>query len=229
MRTAVKVCLSLAMVLGFMVLVQADDKKEEKKEVTLKGTMVCGKCTLGECKKCTNVLKVKEGGKTVAVANLVPPDLAEVAESLDALLRDSDYVSLHCPLDATTRGLISRQAIAGMREGAFLVNTGRGALVDGLLEKEYRATIREFDRVIGLKWLKAFHLNDSKKPQASRVDRHEHIGKGCLGIEPFRFLVNDCRFRNKPMVLETPKENDPQLGDMDAHNLAVLRSLLQSA
>jgi D-3-phosphoglycerate dehydrogenase len=58
------------------------------------------------------------------------PDLAEVAESLDALLRDSDYVSLHCPLDATTRGLISRQAIAAMREGGFLINTGRGALVD---------------------------------------------------------------------------------------------------
>ena len=60
----------------------------------------------------------------------VTPDLAEVAESLDALLRDSDYVSLHCPLDATTRGLINRQAIAAMREGAFLINTGRGALVD---------------------------------------------------------------------------------------------------
>jgi D-3-phosphoglycerate dehydrogenase len=60
----------------------------------------------------------------------VTADLAEVAERLDALLRDSDYVSLHCPLDATTRGLMSREAIAAMREGAFLVNTGRGALVD---------------------------------------------------------------------------------------------------
>jgi D-3-phosphoglycerate dehydrogenase len=60
----------------------------------------------------------------------VTADLAEVAESLDALLRGSDYVSLHCPLDESTRGLISGQAIAAMREGAFLVNTGRGALVD---------------------------------------------------------------------------------------------------
>src|SRR5262249_33841042 len=57
-------------------------------------------------------------------------------------------------------------------------------------EKEYRATMREFSRVIGLKWLKAFHLNDSKKPLGSRVDRHEHIGKGCLGVEPFRLLIN---------------------------------------
>jgi D-3-phosphoglycerate dehydrogenase len=60
----------------------------------------------------------------------VTPDLAEVAESLDTLLREADYVSLHCPLDATTRGMISREALAAMRPGAFLINTGRGALVD---------------------------------------------------------------------------------------------------
>lgn len=61
MKMAVKIALSLAVVLGFLALVQADDKKE----VTLKGSMVCGKCTLGVCKKCTNVLRVKEDGKTV--------------------------------------------------------------------------------------------------------------------------------------------------------------------
>src|SRR5206468_1322888 len=60
----------------------------------------------------------------------VTPDLAEVAESLEALLRESDYVSLHCPLNEATRGIISREAIAAMRLGAFLINTGRGALVD---------------------------------------------------------------------------------------------------
>jgi D-3-phosphoglycerate dehydrogenase len=60
----------------------------------------------------------------------VTPDLAEVAESFDALLREADYVSLHCPLDQTTRGLMSREAIAAMRPGTFLINTGRGALVD---------------------------------------------------------------------------------------------------
>jgi hypothetical protein len=61
MKTACKLALSLAVVLGFLALAQAEDKKE----VTLKGTMVCGKCTLKVCKKCTNVLQVKEGGKTV--------------------------------------------------------------------------------------------------------------------------------------------------------------------
>jgi D-3-phosphoglycerate dehydrogenase len=60
----------------------------------------------------------------------VTPDLAEATESLEALLREADYVSLHCPLEATTRGLISREAIAAMRPGALLINTGRGALVD---------------------------------------------------------------------------------------------------
>jgi D-3-phosphoglycerate dehydrogenase len=60
----------------------------------------------------------------------VTPDLAHVAENFDALLREADYVSLHCPLDETTRGLLSREAIAAMRPGTFLINTGRGALVD---------------------------------------------------------------------------------------------------
>ncbi len=87
--------------------------------------------------------------------------------------------------------------------------------------KEYRATFRVFDKIIGLRKLLAFHLNDSLKPLGSRVDRHAHIGQGCLGLEPFRLLVNDRRFRNRPMVLETPKEDD-----MDAVNLQTLRGLV---
>ncbi len=93
-------------------------------------------------------------------------------------------------------------------------------------EPEYRATFRAFERLIGLSRLKAFHLNDSLKPFNSRVDRHAHIGRGHLGLEPFRLLVNDPRFRNKPMVLETAKidgDND----DMDALNLTTLRDLLR--
>ncbi|HEV3257983.1 MAG TPA: deoxyribonuclease IV [Gemmataceae bacterium] len=95
-------------------------------------------------------------------------------------------------------------------------------------EAEYRATMRAFDRVIGLKRLRAFHLNDSLKPQGSRVDRHAHIGRGCLGLEPFRLLVNDRRFRSRPMVLETPKE-DGDNDDMDRVNLEVLRGLVEPA
>jgi deoxyribonuclease IV len=90
----------------------------------------------------------------------------------------------------------------------------------------YEETVKEFHKVIGMPRLHAFHINDSLKPQGSRVDRHAHIGRGEIGLEPFRLLVNDPRFRNRPMVLETPKES-PDGEDMDAVNLATLRSLVQ--
>lgn len=93
-------------------------------------------------------------------------------------------------------------------------------------EANYRATFDEFDAVIGIEHLKAFHLNDSKKPLGSRVDRHEHVGKGCLGLEPFRLLVNDPRFAELPMFLETPKEDDDGK-EMDPVNLNVLRGMLK--
>jgi deoxyribonuclease-4 len=92
-------------------------------------------------------------------------------------------------------------------------------------EKEYQATFRAFDRLIGVSRLRAFHLNDSLKPFESRVDRHAHIGKGQIGLEAFRLVVNDRRFRNRPMVLETPKESADGT-DMDAVNLKVLRRLV---
>jgi deoxyribonuclease-4 len=92
-------------------------------------------------------------------------------------------------------------------------------------DAEYEQTITQFQRIIGLKWLKVFHLNDSKKPLGSRVDRHEHIGKGCIGLEPFRRIVNDSRFAKLPMILETPKEEGENL-DMDSVNLAALRGMI---
>jgi deoxyribonuclease-4 len=92
--------------------------------------------------------------------------------------------------------------------------------------EKYEATFAEFDRIVGLKKLKLFHMNDSKKPLGSRVDRHEHLGKGQVGLEPFRFIVNDPRFAKLPMILETPKEADDN-DDMDTINLAVLRGLLE--
>jgi deoxyribonuclease-4 len=87
----------------------------------------------------------------------------------------------------------------------------------------YRATMRAFDEAVGLDRLLAFHLNDSRYPRGSRRDRHEHIGRGELGVEPFRLLLADRRFRGLPMVLETPKGK--QL-DEDRENLALLRSLV---
>ncbi|MGH7843949.1 MAG: deoxyribonuclease IV [Candidatus Binatia bacterium] len=89
----------------------------------------------------------------------------------------------------------------------------------------YEQTFFEFDQAIGLARLAAFHLNDSKKELNSRVDRHEHIGKGLLGIEAFRRLLNDRRFWTLPMCLETPK--GPDLKE-DRMNLKLLRSLIAS-
>ncbi|MGC8873286.1 MAG: deoxyribonuclease IV [Chloroflexia bacterium] len=90
----------------------------------------------------------------------------------------------------------------------------------------YEQTLRELDERIGLERLKVFHLNDAKKGLGSRVDRHTHIGQGMLGLEPFRWLLNDPRFQKHPMVLETPK--GPEMEE-DRQNLAVLRSLLASS
>lgn len=91
--------------------------------------------------------------------------------------------------------------------------------------RAYNATWREFDRIVGIEHVCVFHVNDSKKPRGSRVDRHEHIGEGEVGLEAFRLLVNDTRFRRHPMILETPKQQrDGEV--MDHVNLARLRGLV---
>ena len=73
--------------------------------------------------------------------------------------------------------------------------------------KAFENTLQEFDNLVGISYLKAMHLNDSKKAFGSRVDRHESIGKGSLGLEPFKFIMNDSRFDHIPMVLETPDQS----------------------
>jgi|SRR5215204_2216145 len=101
-------------------------------------------------------------------------------------------------------------------------------------ESGYAETFRQFGAIVGFDRLKVFHFNDSKKPCGSRVDRHEHIGKGCLGLEPFRRILNDPRFAKLPMLLETPKLETPEsrrrsdVDPLDRMNLAVLRRLRQS-
>jgi deoxyribonuclease-4 len=102
---------------------------------------------------------------------------------------------------------------------------------DIVSEHGYAETFAAFDRLVGFDRLRVFHGNDSKKPCASRVDRHEHIGRGCLGLEPFRRLLHDARFAQLPMLIETEKTSrttkpssllpDP----LDVMNLTVLRGL----
>jgi deoxyribonuclease-4 len=87
-------------------------------------------------------------------------------------------------------------------------------------------TFREFDRVIGPHRLAAIHVNDSKTPRGSRVDRHQHIGKGQIGADAFRFIMTATRFRNIPKVLETPKGKEMR---EDVINLGRLRRLAVAA
>jgi deoxyribonuclease-4 len=89
--------------------------------------------------------------------------------------------------------------------------------------KGWDAAIRQVEKMIGLKEILAFHLNDSKPGLASRVDRHEHIGKGKIGLEAFRHIVNDARFAKSPGCLETPKSEDLH---EDMENMATLRALV---
>ena len=91
--------------------------------------------------------------------------------------------------------------------------------------KGWNAAIREVGSLVGLKQILAFHLNDSKTELGSRVDRHEHIGKGRIGKEAFRHIVTDARFKNHPGCLETPKSEDMH---EDVQNLRLLRLLAKS-
>jgi len=90
-------------------------------------------------------------------------------------------------------------------------------------EETYEKVFKEFDDILGLDRLKCFHINDSKKALGSRVDRHEHIGKGFIGLSGFKLLMNDKRLTDIPKVLETPKGKE-QLEDLE--NIRTLISLI---
>jgi deoxyribonuclease IV len=92
--------------------------------------------------------------------------------------------------------------------------------------RRYAETMRRFGGEIGFKRLRVVHVNDSKKELGGRVDRHEHIGKGCLGLGAFRLLMNDERFLDVPLLLETPK--DEKTCKEDVHNLTTLMGLVDS-
>ena len=103
-------------------------------------------------------------------------------------------------------------------------------------ESGLKQTVAEFDRLIGLRHLRLIHLNDSKAPFESRVDRHWHIGEGHIGLEAFRRIVNHPDLREVPFILETPKStarpgaSDERAGDAeDRRNLRVVRRLATTA
>lgn len=93
-------------------------------------------------------------------------------------------------------------------------------------KKEYETTMNELVRIVGLESIHAFHLNDSQKPLGSRVDRHAHIGHGEIGTKAFGYLLNDRRWHNVPMYLETPKE-ELDGRHWDEINLETLRAMIK--
>jgi deoxyribonuclease-4 len=164
--------------------------------------------------------------------------LARVVQALDEVHRRTPDVQAQCLLE-TTAGQGSTLGWKFEHLGYMLAETKEsdrlGVCVDTchifaagypLAEKEdYDATLRKLDAAVGIARIRAFHLNDSLKPLGSRVDRHAHIGRGKLGIEPFRHLLNDSRLAQIPMYLETPKETlDDE--EADVVNLRTLRGLV---
>ena len=171
--------------------------------------------------------------------------LALIAEALDVLLRErrrgqTMVILEHTAGQGTSLGATFEQlaAIVGLMKAerrvgvcldtCHLLASGYDiSSADG-----YARTFADFERIVGFDRLKVFHMNDSKRPLGSRVDRHAHIGEGCIGLEAFGRIVNDRRFAGLPMLLETPKSEcratGPIVADpLDVKNLNVLRDLME--
>ena len=163
------------------------------------------------------------------------PGLRKIVAALDRVLAASPQVKTRIALE-TTAGQGSclgnrfehlAYIIANVREPERLcvcLDTAHifAAGYDLGTKAEIRRTFAEFDRIIGRDRLVAVHLNDSKTTRGSQVDRHEHIGKGQIGLEAFRFIMSHGRFRKIPKVIETPKGKD--LAE-DVENMKTLRDL----
>jgi deoxyribonuclease-4 len=161
--------------------------------------------------------------------------LEKIVESIDRVFGDLPKIKTRIALETTA----GQGSCLGNKfeQLAYIINRVReperlcvcldtahvfAAGYDITSEASIRKTLREFDRIIGRDRLAAIHLNDSKTARGSRVDRHEHIGKGRIGLAAFRFIMRDRRFRKIPKVLETPKGEDLR---EDVMNLRTLRRL----
>jgi deoxyribonuclease-4 len=157
-----------------------------------------------------------------------------ISAGLDACLASADAPDVFLTLENTAgQGTVVGYAfeqLAEMVKGssypdriAVCIDTCHtfAAGYDLRTREAYDGLLRKVDHTVGLGRVHAFHLNDSKGPLGSRVDRHEDIGKGQLGKEPFRFLVNDDRFKDLPGCLEYPGTDGGY-----RKNLKVLRSLI---
>ena len=130
-------------------------------------------------------------------------------------------------LAAVIRHLRGSRRVGVCLDTCHLVASGYDITTDA----GYRDTFEQFDRLVGIERLQVFHGNDSKKPCGSRVDRHEHIGEGCIGLEAFRRLLHDPRFAGLPILIETEKSKGTERkgvvveDPLDVKNLGALRRL----
>ena len=193
-----------------------------------------------------------ERGEALGIADLVihpgahvgqgeEAGLARIARGLDEVHRRTRGVALRIDLE-TTAGQGTCLGHRFEHLGRLLDLVGEperlGVCVDTChifaagyplgTPSEYHDTMTALERHVGTGRVRVLHLNDSQRALGSRVDRHAGIGRGHLGLEPFRHLVNDPRFRALPMILETPK-GDVAGEDLDAINLGVLRRLEEQA
>ena len=171
--------------------------------------------------------------------------LALIADGLDLLLRErrrgrTMVILEHTAGQGTSLGATFEQlaTIIGLMKASRRVGVCLdtchllAAGYDIASPEGYVTTFKDFGRIVGLDRLKAFHMNDSKRPLGSRVDRHTHIGEGCVGLDAFGRIVNDRRFEGLPMLLETPKSQGKATGPivadpLDVKNLSTLRGLVK--
>jgi len=157
----------------------------------------------------------------------------KIAESIDWILERTDGFNVRIVLETTAgqgtnlgykfehlAAMIEKSSKPERLAVCFDTCHAFAAGYDISTKESYEQTWNEFDRIIGLNKLAVIHLNDSKKGLGSKIDRHEHLGKGELGEKPFKLIMQDKRFASIPKILETPKGDD---GEMDDVNLNLLR------
>ncbi|MGH7371417.1 MAG: deoxyribonuclease IV [Candidatus Methylomirabilales bacterium] len=163
--------------------------------------------------------------------------ITRVVEALDRVLEDPQASRVMICLETTAgqgsslgyrfehlaaiRGGVTRRERVGICVDTCHIFAAGYEIRD---QRAYEDTMRQLNGVVGLDHVTCIHLNDSQRDLGSRVDRHAHIGRGQIGLEGFRLLINDPRLQHIPMILETPKGEDPVAADR--RNLAVLRSLV---